>query len=167
MTVMMQAYKSWLLALVVLPLGACATPALDTSGVDTSTTPLRVASDLESTRGRKVLWGGVIVATKNHKDQTEIEVLAYPTNRSGKPNLDTAPSQRFLALNNGYLEPADYAQGRLLTVVGTVKERREGKVGEARYVYPGVRADQIHLWPKEGAPRTDPQIHFGIGVIFH
>jgi outer membrane lipoprotein len=54
-----------------------------------------------------------------------------------------------------------------VTVVGTVSETRDGKIGEARYVYPVLTATRVHLWPKESAQSSEPRVHFGIGIGIH
>lgn len=151
---------------LALAAGCASVPhTLDTSGVNPLLTPGKVLSDPVAARGNKVLWGGVIVASRNLKDVTQLEVLAHPLDEhSGRPDTAAPARERFLALQAGYLETADYAQGRLLTVVGTVRETREGMVGEAKYVYPVITASQVYLWPKDSGIRTEPQIHFGIGI---
>lgn len=150
-------------------LGGCASaPKFDTSGVDSSVTPRTALAEASDAIGRRVQWGGVIVATRNLPQQTQLEVLGYPLDRSGEPDRSAAPQGRFLILQSGYLEPVDYAAGRAVTVVGTVARIEQGKVGEAEYRYPVVEASQLHLWPKETVyPRRDSNVHFGIGVILH
>jgi len=159
----------YLLPLLGIALAACATgPNLDTTGVDPTVTPARAATDINAARNQRVQWGGVIVQTRNLKDITQLEVLGYPVDSKGRPQRNQAPQHRFLALHSGYLETADYAPGRMVTVVGTVTGTEEGKVGEARYVYPAVNAEQIYLWPRESdySGRSDPTFHIGVGVIF-
>jgi outer membrane lipoprotein len=152
--------------LLSLCLAACAgRPPLDMAGVDESLTIQGTLGDVEGARNRRVFWGGVIVNTANLKDATQIEVLAYPLDRGGRPQDSARPYGRFLAVRDGYLETGVYAQGRLLTVVGPVTGTRKGKVGEAPYTYPLVAAEQLHLWPKE-PDYSEPRFHIGIGVIF-
>lgn len=155
--------------LALLLVTGCATgPTFDTTGVDRTLTPARAAADIDKVRDQRVLWGGVIVASRNLKDQTQLEVLGYPLNRSGKPDRDDPPQHRFLVVKPGYLETADYAEGRMVSAVGTVARTEDGKVGEARYVYPVLTATEIHLWPRESgyARSNEPRINFGVGVIF-
>lgn len=164
------ALRMWRRALLVcaaLALAACATgPKIDISNIDRSITPQRVTADVESLRGKIILWGGVIIASTNLKDATQIEVLAFPLDSSHKPDTAAPPLARFLAVKNSYLETQDFAQGRLLTVTGPVTGTLTGQVGEARYVYPVVTPETLYLWPKPGTS-TDPRVHFGIGVMFH
>lgn len=157
-----------LLSIVALALSGCASaPKFDLTDVNRELTPARAAANIDAVRNQRVLWGGVIVASRNLKDATQLEVLGYPLGRDGKPKRDDAPQHRFLITQSGYLETADYAEGRLVSAVGTVTGTEEGKVGEARYVYPVLNAAQLHLWPRETYSRpSEPQIHFGVGVIF-
>ena len=158
--------SAWLVSLLIgsmLLVSACATP-YDIGNADPRVTPVEAAKDVPGMLNHTVAWGGLITITKNLKDKTEIEVVAYPLDSENRPNRDASPTGRFLVIQSGYLEIADYAPGRLITVVGTVTETRVGKVGEAKYVYPVVAATKLRLWPKPSLERREPSIHFGIGV---
>lgn len=151
-------------------LTACAsTPPLKMEGADLTLRPGQAVASPETTRGRRVAWGGIVVATHNLKKTTEIEVLSYPLNGSGRPDTSARPEHRFLMVRSGYLEPTDYRAGRLLTAVGVLAGTRRGLVGEAAYVYPVLEADELYLWPVDEAGRRDSNVHFGIGigVIIH
>ena len=147
---------------------ACASaPKFDLTGVDPALTPGRAVANIDTARNQRAVWGGVIVASRNLKDATQIEVLGYPLGSNNKPKQENPPQHRFLVMHPGYLETADYAQGRLLSAVGTVAGTQEGKVGDARYVYPVLNASQLHVWPRESyVGSSEPRIHFGVGVIF-
>jgi outer membrane lipoprotein len=149
------------LALAVA-LGACAT-GFDVGDAERGVTPRAAAENLAPLRGRVVAWGGTVVASRNLADRTELEVLAYPLDRANRPQRDAEPAGRFIAVHTGYLETADYAAGRALTAVGTVRATRAGTVGEARYLYPVLVVTRLQLWPKDPAP-SEPRVHFGIGI---
>lgn len=150
--------------MVTVLLTACVTtPPIPMEGTEKELTPDRALSDIESAKGRRVAWGGAIISTRNLKDATEIEVLGYPLKRDGRPDLGTAPQRRFLIVREGYLEPADYRNGRQISAVGAVNGVRKGVVGEAPYVYAVLQAEQVHLWPIEET-RRDSNVHFGVGV---
>lgn len=154
----------------LLLLTACATtPPLDLSGADSTLTPDAAVANIDGARGRRVAWGGTIVATHNLKNATEIEVLGYPLQKSGQPDVEAKAQHRFLIARMGYLESADYRSGRLVTAVGEVTGTRRGKVGEASYEYPVLQADELYLWPTEsvGRGRSNVQFGIGIGVIVH
>jgi outer membrane lipoprotein len=151
--------------LIALLLTACATtPPIEMAGVDPTLTPDKALSDIDAARGKRVAWGGAIVNTKNLKDTTEIEVLGYPLAKDGRPDLRAGPQHRFLLVRQGYLEAADYRNGRLVSAVGAVNGTRKGMVGEAPYVYPVLQAEEIYLWPLEEARSNNSGVNFGIGV---
>jgi len=151
--------------LLVLPLlTACAGgPTFDTSRVDRSLTPRGVAAEQQWNTGKSVLWGGVILSISNLKDRTQLEVLAYPLDAENVPQRDSEPLGRFIIERTGYLEPATYAEGRLLSVVGTLARGQAGRVGESDYSYPVITGEQLYLWPRNSV-RDRTSVHFGIGV---
>ena len=140
----------------------CATP-YDIGNADPRITPQEAAKDVRGMLSHSVAWGGVIAAAKNLKDKTELEVVGYPLDSENRPDPDAAPTGRFIVIQSGYLETADYAPGRSITVVGTATETQTGAVGEASYVYPLVVASKLRLWPKPSEDRA-PRFHFGVGV---
>jgi outer membrane lipoprotein len=149
-----------LLLIAFLLLSACAGgPTFDSSGVDRALTPRGVAAAPQAA-GKQVLWGGAIVRTSNLQDSTQVEVLAYPLDARERPQSERDPLGRFILEQRGYLEPGTYAEGRLLSVVGTVRGTRAGHVGEADYTFPVMDARQIHLWPKD----KGGGVSFGVGV---
>lgn len=152
------------LLLAGLLLTACATgPRFNLSGVDDTLTPADAVQVMAKARDRVVHWGGSIIATTNLKDSTRVEVLAYPLDRNSLPDLSAKAQGRFILLQSGYLEAADYAPGRLVSVVGKLTETLSTRIGEATAVFPVVQAEQIYLWPPD-AQRSRTQFHFGLGV---
>jgi outer membrane lipoprotein len=146
-----------------LLVSGCATP-YDIGNADPRITPVEAAKDVPGMLNHTIAWGGLIAVTKNLKDKTEIEVVAYPLDSENRPDSEASPTGRFIVVQSGYLETADYAPGRLITVVGTATETRTGTVGEAKYVYPVVAASRLHLWPRRSLERREPSFHFGVGV---
>ena len=160
--------KTIFMMIAALLLNACASSTgFRLDGVDRQLTPAQARATPDRALGQKVLWGGVIVDSRNLKDHTRIEVVSYPLDRDLRPDIEARPGTRFLLENAGYLETADYAAGRELSTVGTVTGTVKGKIGEADYIYIRLRADQLHLWPKERPAPSEPQLHFGIGIILH
>jgi outer membrane lipoprotein len=92
--------------------------------------------------------------------------LAYPLDVDQRPDAEKKPLGRFLAEQDGYLETSDFTQGRLITVRGTLKDKRKGYIGDVEYTYPVVRINQLHLWSKQ-RDFSEPRIQFGIGIMFH
>ena len=94
------------LLIILLLLSGCASgPSLDSDTVDHSLTPAGVAAEPEISRGRQVLWGGVIVRTTNLADSSQLEVLAYPLDAQERPQPESASLGRFIVDKAGYLEP--------------------------------------------------------------
>jgi len=98
-------------------------------------------------QGKIVMWGGLIVATKNMKEGTLLEILQKPTDAQGRPKDVDRSDGRFLALYDGYLDSAIYSEGREVTVAGEIKGKRVLPMGEIQYTYPMILAREIHLWP--------------------
>ncbi len=158
-----------MVALVVLlaTLAGCAGgPRFATRDVDTHLTPATVAAGSTDYTATRVVWGGVIVATHNLPDYTELEVLSYPLDDSQRPDTAGAAQGRFLARYPHYLETMDYAPGRRITISGTLEKVLPGKVGEAPYRFPLIKTDALYLWPRADAVPSSPQFHFGVGVVF-
>lgn len=151
------------LALVAVLTSCASTPDFDITQVDQSLTPKSVISEAEINRGKTVLWGGTILDTRNLKDATNIEVLAYPLDTSQRPLLESKPLGRFIIVHQGYLEPASYAQGRVLTVLGKVSGSRSGNVGESTYIFAVISSEQLYLWSPDSG-RNQTRFHLGVGI---
>ena len=151
-------------ALILILLTGCAsTPKFDTKNVDQSLTPQSVNAEPAIAKGKTALWGGTILYTQNLKDYTQIEVLAYPLSSYHQPQVQDKPLGRFIIRHQGFLEPATYAQGKLITVMGIIGDSKKGKVGDSTYIYPVLNSQQLHLWsPTNADPETS--FHFGIGI---
>lgn len=148
-------------------LASCATTPLDIGNADTKITPHQVVAKFDTVRARSIAWGGVIISSKNLATSTQLEVLAYPLDTNYRPRQSDAPVGRFLVIAQGYLETADYKEGRQITVIGTLSELREGKIGDTTYRYPVVSASRTHLWPTVAQEANEPRFHFGIGIGIH
>jgi outer membrane lipoprotein len=153
-----------LLLTIAALVGCAAGPRLDITGVASGLTPSRAAAEVGEWRGNRVLWGGVIVASRNRARTSEIEVLAYPLDSSQRPKTRGESQGRFLAVVSGYVETADYGAGRALTMRGTLSGVERRYVGEVGYDLPVVDVEQLHLWPKHAQQEWSPQFHIGIGI---
>lgn len=151
------------LVLAALLSTGCATH-FDIGAAEHGITPQQAANDIRLVQNKTVAWGGIIVASGNLASQTQLEVLGYPLDKNGRPDREAKASGRFIALHPGYLELANYAEGRFVTMTGTVSETRAGSVGEAHYVYPVLEIKTLFLWPTPEEEAGKPQFHFGVGV---
>ncbi len=163
---MMQSLRiAILLSLISLLLACAAGPdfRLDDMAAELAA-PHKVVSMQPFPEGRRIVWGGQIIRMKNLADRSRIELLAFPLDSRQPPMVGELSLGRFLVERAGYLESADYASGRLLTVTGKLLERVRGKVDEAPYDYPLVEADTLYLWPLPSGGLSWRGIHFGIGI---
>lgn len=147
----------------VLLLTACATTPAPESGP----TPRQVRSS--GTADGAARWGGQIVAVKNLRDRTLVEVLAYPLAENGRPLTDQPAQGRFLIERGGFLEPREYTTQRLIEARGQLVGFADGKVGDAPYRFPILVADELRLWdaPTGWQRPSSPRINFGVGVSNH
>ena len=153
-----------LLLMLAGSITACANePRFNLNDVDNALTPASAVNNMAHARDHVVHWSGTIITTTNLKDITRIEVLAYPQDSSGLPDIAAKAQGRFILQQSGYLEGADYAPGRLVSVVGKLTQAHPILVGEAQVILPVVQADQLYLWPPN-AQRSRMQFHFGLGV---
>lgn len=148
---------SVVLAIMFLPAGCTSVISKELrSQVKVETDFRKVFQDPDAYQGRVVLWAGVIIASQNRKDGTQIEILETPADLEGRPrDIDQSPG-RFLALYNGFLDPSIYSQGREVTVAGPVMGKRLLPIGEIEYSYPLILVKEIHLWPVKGKERPIP-----------
>lgn len=158
--------RAVILPAVVLLAAGCATSPLDTSGVTSRATPSEIVGSLPEVRGKRVQWGGHIVSVVNKAQETRIEVLSYPMARNGFPNDYRKPTGRFVLRHDGFLEPRDFAPGRMLTVVGTVDSLVRTSVQDTEFLLPLVHSEQLKLWDQKYGygDRGRPRFGFGVGV---
>lgn len=154
--------RVFIYSVLALLISCAATPDFNTAGVDNSLTPEQAISKQEISRGKKVIWGGTIIETRNLKQGTQIEMLAYPLSSSLRPQTNKAALGRFIIRHDDYLEPTNFTPGKSLSVLGQVTGTQEGRIGESKYTYVLIRALQIHLWSPEAKNQTF--FHFGIGI---
>lgn len=98
--------------------------------------------------GKSVVWGGEIIQVIDQEDgTTEIEVFQEPLNFRGEPKEAAASEGRFLVLDNRFLDPYIYWEGRRVTVAGELQGEKIEPLGEIYYRYPLITSKQIYLWP--------------------
>jgi len=132
------------------------TAAVLLAGCVTAPTPLQgefvALSPAEASRtqalGERVRWGGTIVGVEPRADSTCFEVLGRPLSDNARPRRTDAGAGRFLACRGGFYDPAIFADGRELTVVGRITGTEARPVGAYSYPYPRVDADVVFLWPE-------------------
>lgn len=148
--------SSMVLATLVVLAGCAATPEAIRNGLEDSPDVAMVRAAPAQYQDLAVRWGGVIVSVDNQPDYSMVEVVARPLSDVGRPRDTDETPGRFLARISGFVDPAVYAQGRELTVVGHIDGVLERTIGEYRYSYPVVRATGHYLWQVRMPPEPDP-----------
>jgi outer membrane lipoprotein len=149
---------------LVLALSACAPPFSRSTlnQVDPQVSFQALARDPESYIGKTVLLGGNILETYMESDQTWIEILQKPLDLQQRPqHTDTSYGRLFIHFPD-FRDPAIYAPGRQITVVGKVEGVRIQKIREMDYSYPVIVPNESHLWQPQSM--TGPFFNIGIGV---
>jgi outer membrane lipoprotein len=141
-----------LVAAAALLDSGCATapfPQELTRSVDRALTLKELRAQPTAHTGARVILGGDIVATLPKPGETEIEVLSRRLGGGDVPERGDNTDGRFLVRSREFLDPAVYARGRRLTVLGMVAGAEDRRVGELPYSYPVINAERIKLWPAE------------------
>jgi outer membrane lipoprotein len=138
---------------LALLLGGCASafPREVMRTVDISITAGDLRRDPAGYKGARVIVGGEILSTQPKPGQTEIELLARRLRDDDSPERSDRSPGRLLLRSPDFLDPAVYAPGRRVTVIGSVSGEEERKVGELPYRYPVIAVERIRLWAQEVA----------------
>jgi len=115
-------------------------------GSDRDLTIQAVQANPELHKGKKVIWGGMILSLKNLKDRTVIQVLHHPLDSSDRVLTRRESSGRFLIVVPGYLDSEIYKKEREIIVAATIEGVRVEKINEMDYPYPVLAPLQTRLF---------------------
>jgi outer membrane lipoprotein len=152
------------LAGLVMALFACA-PAFSPQSlnrVETNITFQALLRDPDQYRDRTVMYGGEIIQIWMEANETWVEVLQKPLDWENRPQGTDVSYGRFFILFPGFQDPAIYAPGRKITVIGEVQGKRVDKIKDLDYTFPVILSRESHLWQPEST--SGPSFHFGIGI---
>ncbi len=102
--------------------------------------------------GQIARWGGEIAKVSNLQQGSLLEIVEFSLNASGRPVKADTSGGRFRILVSGFIDPAIYVPGRLVTVLGSFSATEEDKVGDQAYLFPVLQSEQLHLWPEIEEP---------------
>jgi len=108
-----------------------------------------VRADTARFIGTEVRWGGVISKVENKAKQTWVEVVGRELRKNAQPKVNGKSSGRFIASFQGFVDPAVYRVGYLLTVLGSIEGQTTRPIGEYAYSYPVVAVAASNLWQME------------------
>ncbi|PSV39468.1 starvation-inducible protein [Photobacterium sp. GB-27] len=161
-------FRTLFLGLILIFMVGCASvPASLQTKTKNPITDLRVITEHPTVmQHQEVRLGGIIASIKNEAKQTRVEIVALPLTSDGRPILNSKPQGRFIANVPGFLDPIEYAKGRLLTVVGQYTEMQKGKVGEYDYTFPVVNASGEQIWQVQQQIQMETPMRFNrcIGI---
>ncbi|WP_417586084.1 Slp family lipoprotein [Nitrincola sp.] len=143
-----------MLFITALLIGGCASIPSDLR-TETEQTLLPFSSTVTTEpSGQIARWGGEIAAVSNLQQGSLLEVVEFSLNSRGRPVKTDTSGGRFRVLVSGFIDPAIYTPGRLVTALGAFSAIEEGKVGEQAYLFPILHSEQLHLWPEVKEPST-------------
>ena len=108
-----------------------------------------ISQNPERYKGILVIWGGEVIETRNLKEGTQVIILQRSLGYSEEPLLASTSGGRFIALYNGFLDPAIYKKGRIITVAGIIEGEKMLPLYEIEYSYPYINAKEIYLWKRD------------------
>jgi outer membrane lipoprotein len=153
----------WVLGLMVLTTAcASAIPKEALRQVDPEVTFQGLINDPERYKGKVILVGGQIVSITVREGESWVEVLQQPLDWKQRPKATDVSYGRFLICFEGFLDPAIYAEGKKITVLGEVQGKKVQPLNEMEYIYPVLLPREHYLWKPE--TYGGPSIHFGIGL---
>lgn len=141
---------------------------------DLKLTPAAVATGGYSA-DQVVSWGGVVIDQTN--DALELEVMAYPLDTCGQPDIDNPPLGRF-RVRHHHFNSLDIPAGRQLTATGRLREIRDHwhtplleEAAVRLWAEPPPVADvgyPVFIWPfiSIGISGGGGRISGGIGIHF-
>jgi outer membrane lipoprotein len=114
----------------------------------------------EEYQGRVVILGGYIIELQNEPGGSVVTLLQAPLGIENKPKSRDLSEGRFVVTTDRFLDPEVYVQDRQLTVGGRISGVREQSVRGMTYRYPVIKAQEIHLWPKDVYQGPPPDYPF-------
>ena len=131
---------------VLLLAGCAATPPELQTTAEEALLPFESATETLPA-GQPIRWGGEVVRVNNLQEGSVIETVQFPLNTSGRPIRSDQSGGRFRIQVSGFIDPAIYTPGRLVTAIGGFSELEQGHVGDQPYTFPVLEARHVHLWP--------------------
>lgn len=95
-----------LLFLFILMLGSCATMPKAIQNINVvNITYFQANQNIDKYKNVPVRWGGIIIDVENEIDFSLVQILFYPLNYSGRPDLAKIHGGRFVIKSSGFLDP--------------------------------------------------------------
>lgn len=137
-----------LLITISLLLGACSTlpPAFEDARIK-DISYAQVSADAKSYQSDLVQWGGVVVEVKQEDNNSLMQVLYYPLDYYGRPDIDKPSEGYFLVESTERLDPKIYSASREIVVVGVIEGKTKSSAESGLTGLPLIKATAVHPWP--------------------
>jgi len=118
--------------------------------VDPAVTFELVKKEPKAYVGKFVKVGGIIAATRNSGEGSQVEVVQFKLGWLDDIPDESYPSGgRFLAVTPDYLDNMVYKSGRPVAIIGEVKGEQTLPLDKIVYSYPVIAISEIHVWRAE------------------
>lgn len=145
-----ESMKTCFLLLNLLFLGACTSmPQVIRDFPATDIPYQQISQDADAYKDVPVRWGGTVIDVENEADSSLVQVLFYPLDRSGYPQINKPGEGRFAIETDEFLDPAIFIEDTEITITGIIKGNIERTVGNKTIRVPLVSAAAVYLWPKD------------------
>jgi outer membrane lipoprotein len=137
----------WHLLPICLLLNACSNlpPAIE-HAPSYDLTYSEASQNIARYKNAPVRWGGVIIDVENEQTKTLVQVLYYPLDGYGRPELEEANKGRFIIETSEFLDPTVYTAGKEITAAGILKGDDERTIGKKVMRLPLILATTTYLW---------------------
>jgi len=153
-----------LVSLLALLFACAPIPRQSLKDADSTISSQALLKDPEKYQGKLVLLGGQIMTTTVGQGETWVEVLQHPLNWRQKPEDPDVSYGRFLIRFKDLRDPAVYAKGRMITVLGEVQGQRIMPLQKIEYTYPVLDPRESYLWKSGAEGGTFFQFGLGVGI---
>ncbi len=107
-----------------------------------------VQLDFPAYQNHSVRWGGALLEVENKETESTLEILAYPLDGSGRPDVTLLAQGRFRVKVGGFVDAAHYTRGSEVTVFGRLVEQSERYLSRKVIKLPVLESQQLYLWPQ-------------------
>ncbi|MEO8997339.1 MAG: Slp family lipoprotein [Nitrosospira sp.] len=107
----------------------------------------QASQGLKDYKDTSVRWGGVIIDVENEENFTLVQVLSYPLNFYGRPQISKSAEGRFVIKSSEFLDPAVYTKDREITVAGKLEGDIQRMIGKKTVLLPLLASQAFYLWP--------------------
>ena len=107
----------------------------------------KVNRNIHSYQDSSIHWGGVIIDIQHLEKHSLVEVLYYPLDHLGRPQLTKIHDGRFIIKSTEFFDPFVYTKNAQISVIGKLSGDIERTFGKRSIQVPVLLAQNIYVWP--------------------